>query len=362
MRILHFNVTMTGGGISSMVTGLSNAMSKKEDVDVCVIYEIKDSDAFAGKFDSSVKVHSLGKKSVGFSLRYIWKVFKFIKDNNYDVVNLHGFFYFYCLPIFLLHNKVKFFYTVHSDAKKECSRWDRYLLPLKRFCFRMGWMRAITISDESKRSFTELYNCDSTLIYNGVPKPEIRQSTNELSKYKFNSKTKLFIHAGRISYAKNQEVLCRVFNTLINEGYDIALVIVGGNQDESIMSRLRSFFSDRIVYLGEVTNVPDLMSQCIGLCMPSIFEGLPCAVLEAFSVGCIPICSPVGGIPNVIEDGVNGFLSKSSSYNDYCHAMRQFLSLSEAEISEIRNNSITSFDKYDITSVASKYVDAYKSV
>jgi len=43
--------------------------------------------------------------------------------------------------------------------------------------------------------------------------------------------------------------------------------------------------------------------------MSSIFEGLPVALLEAMSMECVPVCTSVGGIPEVVRDGVNGLLA-----------------------------------------------------
>lgn len=42
--------------------------------------------------------------------------------------------------------------------------------------------------------------------------------------------------------------------------------------------------------------------------MASMFEGLPVALLEAMSMECAPVCTAVGGIPEVIESGANGVL------------------------------------------------------
>lgn len=44
--------------------------------------------------------------------------------------------------------------------------------------------------------------------------------------------------------------------------------------------------------------------------MTSIFEGLPVALLEAMSMECVPVCTAVGGIPEVVRSGENGVLTR----------------------------------------------------
>lgn len=129
------------------------------------------------------------------------------------------------------------------------------------------------------------------------------EAKNLVSGFRISDKTKLFIHAGRMDTPKNQVVLCRIFKRLIDEGEDVVLLIAGSNHRKDIYNQLVPFFCDRIRYLGERSDIPQLMAQCDAMCLPSIWEGLPITLLEALSVGCIPICSPVGGIPNVVETG-----------------------------------------------------------
>ena len=92
------------------------------------------------------------------SFKILWKIFNFIRKGGYDVVNLHGMFYYYVVAVLLLHKKITFFYTIHSDAKKENTKWDKTLLGIKKFCFVKKWIRPITISDASRDSFSDLYN------------------------------------------------------------------------------------------------------------------------------------------------------------------------------------------------------------
>lgn len=360
MKILHIHPSMAGGGIESMICYLANEMSKTEEVTVCSIFEPTSSDIFWEKLDNTVIKKSLGKRRAGLSFKILWKIFDFIRRGDYDVVNLHGMFYYYVVAVLLLHKKVTFFYTIHSDAKKENTKWDKRLFGIKRLCFVKKWTRPITISDASRDSFSELYNTTSTVIYNGVPRPYL---TNEdcVSRYKITEETKVFIHAGRISQPKNQVVLCKVFQRLINDGENVVLLIAGSRQSDEIFAELESYFSNRIVYLGQREDVPQLMAYSHAMCLPSIWEGLPITLLESLSVGCIPICSSVGGIPNVIESGKNGFLSKTSSEEDYYETMKEFLALSQENLCLMRDVCRTSFAKYDIINTSIFYMRAYET-
>lgn len=352
---------MASGGIEAMICGLVNEMSKTNDVTLCTIYEVNENDVFERKLSPLVYRKTLGKKEPGFSLKEVFKIYAFIKEGEYDVVHIHGFFYYYILAVFLLHDKVKFVYTIHSDASKENSTWDRRFLPLKLFAFKHKYIHPVTISQESKRSFKAFYGLNSTLIYNGIPEYVASYNANTLKKYRKTDKTKLFFHPGRITEAKNQIVLVKAFDKIIRKGNDVILLIAGSKQDMQIWSNIESYLSDRIVYLGVRTDIRDLLAEADAFCLSSIWEGMPVTLLEALSVGCIPICSPVGGIPEIITDGVNGFMSNDSSEGSYYNVLCRFLQCKENELYKIKKECLESFGRYRIVEVAKSYISVYKS-
>lgn len=349
---------MRSGGIEAIICALVNEMSILHDVTICTIFAPTASDVFYNKISTRVHKQSIGKNQFGFSLREIFKIYKLIKNGRFDVVHIHGCFYYYLFSVLLLHNKTKFFYTIHSNAYMENVSWDKYLVGIKRFCFKKKWVRAVTISHASQDSFRELYGCKSHLIYNGI-KPSVPSDNIHIRDFKITGETKVFIHPGRISEAKNQLVLCKVFDNLIKKGHDIILLIYGAIEDEKIYSEIKGYFSDRIRYCGISNDIPSLMAQADAFVLPSIWEGLPVTLLEALSVGCVPICSPVGGVVNVIEDGVNGILSETSNEPDYYMAVEKFILMSDDDIRQIRNGAINSFEKYNIHNISKEYIKAY---
>lgn len=360
MKILHIHPSMGSGGIEAMICGLVNEMAKVHDVTLCTIFRVDKSNVFEQKLSPLVHRVDLGKTRPGFSVKEIFKVYQFIRKGHYDVVHIHGFFYYYALTVFLLHKKVRFVYTIHSDAVKENSTWDRRLLFLKKHAFRKEFVHPITISKVSKASFEAYYGLDSTLIYNGIPAPKLDTTSNKLGAYRLTQQTKLFFHPGRITEAKNQLTLVKVFKQFEEEGRDVVLLIAGAKQDEHIWKEIKPYFSKRIIYLGERSDVVDLMAEADAFCLPSIWEGLPVTLLEALSVGCIPICSPVGGIPEIVEDGCNGFLAKDSGEMAYYKAVSRYLKSSAEDIAEMKKACEALFDKYRITEVAKRYLVVYE--
>ena len=71
-----------------------------------------------------------------------------------------------------------------------------------------------------------------------------------------------------------------------------------------------------VYFLGKVTNVSDYLLCADAFVLTSIFEGLPISLLEALSAGVIPVCTPVGGIINIVTKNI-GFLSEDVSKDAY---------------------------------------------
>ena len=69
-------------------------------------------------------------------------------------------------------------------------------------------------------------------------------------------------------------------------------------------------------------------------------------MIEAFSVGLIPVCTPVGGINNMIADEKNGFLAQSLDEEDYVRVLEKFLNLDEEGKNKMKEEAKQSYQSY----------------
>lgn len=89
------------------------------------------------------------------------------------------------------------------------------------------------------------------------------------------------------------------------------LLVGDGPLREEVETALRVHRLEQAVFLpGLKEDVRPYLAAMDIYMMSSIFEGLPVALLEAMSMECLPVCTAVGGIPEVIRSGENGFLAE----------------------------------------------------
>lgn len=364
MNIVHFHNSLYIGGIDTFIRDLLNVMVKKHNITLCTFYSMNQQDGLLPTLEPDIKYMTLGNKrlSIITKLKNLFKIPFFVHKGKFDIVHIHGAFNFYILAVLFLHKRVRFFYTIHSDAVMENGPLSRKMLWLKKYCFRKKYIVPITISKNSQQSFYDLYGCESVLIENGIKAPLPKDAyIDSIKPYRYTNDTKVFVHAGRICTAKNQIVLCKVFERLIRENYDVVLLIAGPKEDNEIYNNLLPLFSERIVYLGPQSNIASYFAHADGMCLPSIYEGLPITLLESMALGCIPICSPVGGISNVVTNGLDGILSLSSSEVDYYNSMCEYLALEGDQINEMKLKCEETFEKYNIQISAEKYLISYQA-
>lgn len=115
---------------------------------------------------------------------------------------------------------------------------------------------------------------------------------------------------GNLYERKGHPYLIEAFAALGNAPSAARLIIIGSGVTRDDLSALatRRGVSDRVSIISGVANASRLLRAFDVFVLPSVFEGLPIALLEAMGLGVPSIAARVGGIPEVIDDEANGIL------------------------------------------------------
>ena len=102
--------------------------------------------------------------------------------------------------------------------------------------------------------------------------------------------------------------------------------------------------------LGKIDHdkLPNYLNKLKLLVIPSYTEGLPNIMLEAMACGTPVLSTPVGGIPDIITDGQNGFIMEDNSPESISKSVENFLEYPDiGRISENAQNTVKKYFNYD---------------
>ena len=145
-----------------------------------------------------------------------------------------------------------------------------------------------------------------------------------------NDKTIVFL--GRLHTAKGLDDIVEVCRLLDGQGFKFRFSCYGAGPDQDkFLSSMRSILGDRFKYGGVVSGTAKIraLNDADILLLPSQFEGLPLALLEAMAAGCVPVVSDRGSIGSVVDDGRNGFLIQPGDHMQIVGKLKYLLSEGE---------------------------------
>jgi glycosyltransferase involved in cell wall biosynthesis len=134
---------------------------------------------------------------------------------------------------------------------------------------------------------------------------------------------------GRLAPQKGQAILVQAAAKLAAEGRDFELTLVG---DGPLRAALEG--TSKTLHLNGQINITGWMSgaqvrdqleQSRAMVLPSFAEGLPVVIMESLALGRPVISTHVAGIPELVQDGVNGWLVAPGDVDALADAMRKVL-------------------------------------
>jgi len=120
---------------------------------------------------------------------------------------------------------------------------------------------------------------------------------------------KILVHLSNFRPVKRVPDVVEIF-ALVRREMPAKLLMIGDGPDRTVaewMAREKKLSSD-VIFLGKQNQVQDLLGCADVLLLPSDLESFGLAALEGMASGVPAVCSRVGGVPEVLRDGVEGYL------------------------------------------------------
>jgi N-acetyl-alpha-D-glucosaminyl L-malate synthase BshA len=121
---------------------------------------------------------------------------------------------------------------------------------------------------------------------------------------------KLIIHLSNFRPVKRVVDCVKIAAEVLKRGVNARLLMAGDGPDRGAAEHLaRSLdIADRVLFLGKQNHVERLIPLAHVLLMPSEMESFGLASLEAMACGVVPVATRVGGVPELVTNGEDGFL------------------------------------------------------
>jgi colanic acid/amylovoran biosynthesis glycosyltransferase len=142
-----------------------------------------------------------------------------------------------------------------------------------------------------------------------------------------------FLHVGRLSEEKAQHLLVEACALLSREGLDFRCLLVGdGPLAEALSGLVRDLgLEGRVTLEGRALqeDIPAYYRRADAFVLSSIRENLPNVLVESLA-SAVPVITPrLGGIEELVEDGVNGYIVEPGSARALSDAMRRMMGSGE---------------------------------
>lgn len=357
MKIIQIIYSLCSGGAERFVVDLSNQLAEDKDNEVVILVvndlQQESCSHYLSDINNNVRIISLGLKGLG--IRSLLGIFKTIKKERPDVVHCHSNLILLYLPAISCKG-LRYVHTLHSLADK-CLVW-KWCKPINKHRYSRE-VQAVTISGECSQSYRTLYGLDNDcMIINGREKIQLTADAGKVKKEVDSlteGKRPVFINVARCDSAKNHKLLFGVFERLSAEGSNAHLLVVGARHEEN-MIKYRNHPNIHII--GERRNVGDYLACADFFILSSVYEGLPLTLLEAMSMGVVPVCTPAGGIKDVIRDGENGFLAKGFDTDSLYDAVMNSINKG----TDVTKESLIQefYNRYSMDVCAQKYYRIYE--
>jgi glycosyltransferase involved in cell wall biosynthesis len=357
IRVLHLNLAPPGtGGIERLLVSFFDCLHGNDfDISLCIL----DGESATGKELEArgCKIWTLHRKQDGFDRSIYPRLAGLLQGQRPDIVHMHGSgCLLFGVPAARWAGIGTLAFTSHSSLPQPFSIRRAVLASLLRLV-----PGRVAVSESARRVLGQNYRLPRStvnVIYNGVDlarfAPAPKGPADDLT----------IGFCGVFRPEKRVPLLIEAFAQLLERGSKARLLLVGaGNamvECRQLVERLG--IGGRVTFAGEQTDVRPFLQHMDVFVLPSRIEAMPVALLEAMALGKAVIASAVGGIPEIVEDGVSGLLIRTGEVAELAEALDRLQNnagLRQRLASAARRRME---EKFSLEQMMRQYADLYRKL
>lgn len=328
------------GGIENLILKIAESLSQEHTVTIIATNGNGGWDGKAAEVGADIKVFNFWENNT--ILEYIHLLADFVNSNNFDCI------YYNDSPLGIsvspmIDERIKQVVILH--AIDEYSTRNALISN----AYIDGY---IAISPKVEKILRSNGIDNVTLIPNGIKKLPIDTHHLDISD------VITFIYCGRISHFDKGVLYIPDLLSNFSE-YNILLKVVGDGPDllklkEEIKCKGLNRYVEYLGVLDEL-DVRREMAEADFLLFPSLAEGFGLSIVEAQSVGCIPVAFKIEGVTDfIIQDDMNGILCEYKNI-DEMHQKIQALLCNQEKLVQMKRKAIENSERFSITNTATQW-------
>jgi glycosyltransferase involved in cell wall biosynthesis len=272
------------------------------------------------------------------------KTIKLIKSRNFDIVHTHTVRSNLIGRLAALFTSRKCITHLHSPILRDFADLRRGRLnEMIDFITRPLAARYIAVSHSLRREMIQRGMLPNKIvtIHNALDFESMQSSVNPVSvlggirkEYNIPANAFILVLVALLRPRKGVNVIIQAMESVSEHFSNAHLLIVGNDdisEDPDYGNKLRRMASglgieSNVIFTGFRDDVPAILKECDLMVLPSLFgEGFPMVILESMAMGIPVVASRVEGIPEIVDDGVNGFLVEPGDAEDLANKLIELL-------------------------------------
>ena len=222
--------------------------------------------------------------------------------------------------------------------------------------------QTVTLSRAISKSIQKSFNLDLDPIV--IPSAKTGFTADQVEVQRIRSKMRgdfIVGHIGALDDSHKGQLQIIELAQMTHETFpEICFLLVGSGKDMGHFKQLTEDLNN-IEFVGQKENIGDYLAAFDLFIFPSRHEGLGSILLDAMDFGLPIIASNVGGIPEIIKNGVNGILVNLNSFDDYYNALKSLFSDTKMR-SQIQQSNIEKGKDFSVKTMTDQYIKLYNQV